>query len=83
MVIGTGKTASPQEVEEVNNGLRELIYEIFETDSAKEIRIIYGGSVKPDNIDVLMAQPNIDGALVGGASLKAEDFARIVRFRHQ
>lgn len=81
--IGTGKTASPQEAEEVHNGLRELIYEIFETDSAKEIRIIYGGSVKPDNIDVLMAQPNIDGALVGGASLKAEDFARIVRFRHQ
>ncbi len=81
--IGTGKTASPQEAEEVHNGLRELIYEMFEADSAKEVRIIYGGSVKPDNIDVLMAQPNIDGVLVGGASLKAEDFARIVRFRHQ
>lgn len=81
--IGTGKTASPQEAEEVHNSLRELIYEMFETDSAKGIRIIYGGSVKPDNIDVLMAQPNIDGALVGGASLKAEDFARLVRFRHQ
>lgn len=81
--IGTGKTASPQEAEEVHNSLRELIYEMFEADSAKGIRIIYGGSVKPDNIDVLMAQPNIDGALVGGASLKAEDFARLVRFRHQ
>lgn len=81
--IGTGKTASPQEAEEVHNAIRELLYEIFEADSAKEIRIIYGGSVKPENIDVLMAQPNIDGALVGGASLKAEDFARLVKFRHQ
>lgn len=81
--IGTGKTASPQEAEEVHNSLRELIFEMFEADSAKGIRIIYGGSVKPDNIDILMAQPNIDGALVGGASLKAEDFARLVRFRHQ
>lgn len=81
--IGTGKTASPQEAEEVHNAIRELLYEIFEADSAKEVRIIYGGSVKPENIDVLMAQPNIDGALVGGASLKAEDFARLVKFRHQ
>lgn len=81
--IGTGKTASPQEAEEVHNSLRELIFEMFEADSAKGMRIIYGGSVKPDNIDILMAQPNIDGALVGGASLKAEDFARLVRFRHQ
>ncbi|MEK6758742.1 MAG: triose-phosphate isomerase [Deltaproteobacteria bacterium] len=81
--IGTGKTASPQEAEEVHNAIRELLYEIFDADSAKEVRIIYGGSVKPENIDVLMAQPNIDGALVGGASLKAEDFARLVKFRHQ
>lgn len=79
--IGTGKTATPQEAEEVHNAIRELLYELFEVDCAKEMRIIYGGSVKPDNIDELMAQPNIDGALVGGASLKAEDFARIIKFR--
>ena len=79
--IGTGRTASPQEAEEVHNGLRELLFELFNIDQAKEVRIIYGGSVKPDNIDSLMAQPNIDGALVGGASLKAGDFARIVNFQ--
>lgn len=79
--IGTGRTAGPQEAEEVHNALRELLFELYNTDSAKEVRIIYGGSVKPDNIDKLMAQPNIDGALVGGASLKAEDFARIIRFQ--
>lgn len=80
--IGTGRNATPQEAEEVHNSIRELLFEIFETDPAKYVRVIYGGSVKPDNIDDLMAQPNIDGALVGGASLKAEDFARIVKFRH-
>jgi len=78
--IGTGKTATPQEAEEVHNALRELLFELFNIDQAKEVRIIYGGSVKPDNIDKLMAQPNIDGALVGGASLKADDFARIINF---
>ncbi|MBI5642002.1 MAG: triose-phosphate isomerase [Deltaproteobacteria bacterium] len=78
--IGTGKTASPEEAEEVHNALRELLFEMFDTDSLKNTRIIYGGSVKADNIDSLMSQPNIDGALVGGASLKAEDFARIVKF---
>lgn len=79
--IGTGRNASPQEAEEVHNSVRELLYEMFEPDAVRDVRIIYGGSVKPDNIDSLMAQPNIDGALVGGASLKAEDFARIVRFQ--
>ncbi len=79
--IGTGRNASPQEAEEVHNALRELLFELFGTDHARDVRIIYGGSVKPDNIDILMAQPNIDGALVGGASLKAEDFARIVNFQ--
>ncbi len=78
--IGTGKVASPQEAEEVHITIRELLFEMFGPD-VKDVRIIYGGSVKPDNIDSLMAQPNIDGALVGGASLKAEDFARIIRFR--
>ncbi|MBI5588214.1 MAG: triose-phosphate isomerase [Deltaproteobacteria bacterium] len=79
--IGTGLNASPQEAEEVHNSIRELLYELFGLDAVKDVRIIYGGSVKPDNIDSLMAQPNIDGALVGGASLKAEDFARIVKFQ--
>ncbi len=78
--IGTGKSATPETAEEVHNSIRELLYEDYDTAAAKKIRIIYGGSVKPDNIDSLMAQPNIDGALVGGASLNAEDFARIVQF---
>lgn len=79
--IGTGRTASPQEAEEVHNSIRELLFELFESESVKEVRVIYGGSVKGDNIDDLMAQPNIDGALVGGASLKAEEFARIIKFQ--
>ena len=79
--IGTGRTASPEEAEEVHQAIREQLYDAFNTENAKKIRIIYGGSVKGDNIDSLMAQPNIDGALVGGASLKAEDFERIVKFR--
>jgi triosephosphate isomerase len=80
--IGTGKTASPEQAEEVHNTIRELLFELCDSHEAQCIRIIYGGSVKPDNIDVLMAQPNIDGALVGGASLVPEDFARIVKFQH-
>ncbi|MEK6531713.1 MAG: triose-phosphate isomerase [Deltaproteobacteria bacterium] len=80
--IGTGRVASTEQAEEVHSAIRELLFELFNTESARDARIIYGGSVKPDNIDSLMAQPNIDGALVGGASLKAEDFARIVKFRH-
>lgn len=79
--IGTGRTASPEQAEEVHNSLRDLLYEMYGPDAVRDVRIIYGGSVKPDNIDSLMAQPNIDGALVGGASLKAEDFARIVKFQ--
>lgn len=79
--IGTGRTASPQQAEEVHNSIRELLYELFDAETVRDGRIIYGGSVKADNIDVLMAQPNIDGALVGGASLKAEEFARIVKFQ--
>jgi triosephosphate isomerase len=79
--IGTGKNAAPEEAEEVHNYLRELLYETYGRDAAQDVRIIYGGSVKPSNIDGFMAQPNIDGALVGGASLKAEDFARIVKFK--
>lgn len=77
--IGTGKTASPDEAEEVHSAIREQLYDLLGPE-AVSIRIIYGGSVKAGNIDELMAKPNIDGALVGGASLKPEDFARIVKF---
>ena len=78
--IGTGKTATSKQAEEVHGFIRGILQGIFEG-IADSTRILYGGSVKPDNIDELMAEPNIDGALVGGASLKAEDFARIVRFK--
>jgi triosephosphate isomerase len=79
--IGTGKTAKPEEAEDVHQRIREVLHELFEMDALEDTRIIYGGSVGPQNVDVLMAQPNIDGALVGGASLKADSFERIVRFR--
>ncbi|WP_092347986.1 triose-phosphate isomerase [Desulfuromusa kysingii] len=78
--IGTGKTASSEQAQEAHAYIRSLLQEIFNSSVAEQTRILYGGSVKPDNIDTLMAQTDIDGALVGGASLKAEDFVRIVRF---
>ncbi|MCJ7664517.1 MAG: triose-phosphate isomerase [Desulfobacterales bacterium] len=81
--IGTGKTASPGQAQEVHAFIRKLLSEIFGVDGAEAIRIQYGGSVKPDNVDELMAQPDIDGALVGGASLEVESFARIVRFKRK
>jgi triosephosphate isomerase len=78
--IGTGKTASPEQAEEVHADIRTLVGEIAGADTASGIRILYGGSVKPDNVDVLMSQPDIDGARVGGAALKADSFARIIKF---
>lgn len=78
--IGTGKTASNDEAQEAHAFLRGILSGLFGLETADQTRILYGGSVKPDNIDGLMAEGDIDGALVGGASLKAEDFARIVRF---
>lgn len=79
--IGTGKNATPDQAEEVHNFIRNLLYEIFGLNAVTETRIIYGGSVKANNIDVFMAHANIDGALVGGASLDAQSFARIVKFQ--
>lgn len=79
--IGTGKTASNDEAQEVHSFLRGLLQGTIDQTTALATRIVYGGSVKPDNVDSLMAEADIDGALVGGASLKAEDFARIVRFQ--
>jgi triosephosphate isomerase len=79
--IGTGKTASNEQAQEAHNFVRGLLGETFGKETAEATRILYGGSVKPGNVDGLMAQPDIDGALVGGASLKAADFVRIVRFQ--
>ena len=76
--IGTGKTATPEQAEEVHAFIRKLLGEIFSAEIAGHIRIQYGGSVKPNNATELLGQPNIDGALVGGASLKVEDFAGII-----
>lgn len=80
--IGTGKTATPGQAEEVHRFIRERIEKLYSREVSEEIiRIQYGGSVTPENIKGLMEQPNIDGALVGGASLKAESFSKIVRFK--
>jgi triosephosphate isomerase (TIM) len=78
--IGTGKTATDDQAEEVHVFIRNLIARVFNQATADAIRILYGGSVKPDNVKGLMSRPDIDGALVGGASLKAELFAAIVNF---
>ncbi|KAF0132579.1 MAG: triosephosphate isomerase (TIM) [Candidatus Saganbacteria bacterium] len=74
--IGTGKTATPEQAQEVHAFIRGLLPK----EIAQETRILYGGSVKPDNVKELMAKPDIDGALVGGASLKADDFISLVKF---
>jgi triosephosphate isomerase len=79
--IGTGRTATPAQAEEIHSEVREVVAEAVGRSEAQGLRILYGGSVKPDNIDSLMAEPDIDGALVGGASLEVETFARIVEFR--
>jgi triosephosphate isomerase len=79
--IGTGKTATPDDAQEVCAALRGAIADKFDADTADAVRIQYGGSVKAGNIAAIMAQPDVDGALVGGASLQAEEFASIVRFR--
>ena len=79
--IGTGKTATPEQAEEVHRFIRNKLGRLYSQEMAGEIRIQYGGSVTPENIKGLMAQEDIDGALVGGASLQAEIFSKIVRFR--
>ncbi|MTV26066.1 triose-phosphate isomerase [Nitriliruptoraceae bacterium ZYF776] len=79
--IGTGKTASSADAQELCAAVREVLAELFGDELASGIRVQYGGSVKPGNIRELMAQPDIDGALVGGASLQSEDFALIVGHR--
>jgi triosephosphate isomerase len=77
--IGTGKTATPERAEEVHQMIRSILAQQFDVTTADKIRILYGGSVKPANSKALLALANIDGALVGGASLKAEDFIAIIK----
>jgi len=78
--IGTGKTATPEQAEEAHRYVRGVLGELFGRGFAEKLRILYGGSVKPQNIADLMAQPDVDGALVGGASLDPETFAQIVKY---
>jgi triosephosphate isomerase len=78
--IGTGRTATPEQAQEVHQFIRRWLKDHFGKQPAESIRILYGGSVKPDNVRELMSKPDIDGALVGGASLKPESFLPIVRF---
>lgn len=79
--IGTGRTATPEQAQEMHAFIRRVFAERHSETAADAIRVLYGGSVKPDNIAGLMKQPDIDGALVGGASLKAESFAEIVDYK--
>ncbi len=78
--IGTGKTATPEDAQEVCGALRDRLAERFGRRPPTRVRILYGGSVKAANIAAIMAQPDVDGALVGGASLDADEFAAICRF---
>ena len=80
--IGTGKTASKEQAQETHAFIRKLIAQIYEKNIAEQTRILYGGSVKPGNVDELMGQADIDGALVGGAALDAESFGRIINFEN-
>jgi len=76
--IGTGRTASPEDAQDAHGRVRSLVAELFDPGVAEAVRIIYGGSMKPGNADTLMAMPDVDGGLIGGASLKADDFLAIV-----
>ncbi len=77
--IGTGKTATPQQANEVHSYIRHLLTGLYSEEVASRVRILYGGSVKPDSISALMSQEDIDGALVGGASLQANSFLAIIQ----
>ena len=79
--IGTGKTATPENAQEVCGAVRSRLAETYGAETAEQTRVLYGGSVKAANIAAIMAQPDVDGALIGGASLDADEFASIVRFK--
>lgn len=78
--IGTGKTATPEDAQEVCGAVRQRLAERFDAETADAVRVLYGGSVKASNVASIMGQPDVDGGLVGGASLDAEEFAQICRF---
>ena len=79
--IGTGRSATPSDANEMIKYIRELIKNEYDNKIAEEMRILYGGSVNPENIKSMMAEPDIDGALVGGASLQAVTFSQLVKFK--
>jgi triosephosphate isomerase len=79
--IGTGQTATPEQAQEMHAFIRRTLEETHGKEIAESVRILYGGSVKPENIKELMNETDIDGALVGGASLEAESFAKIVNYK--
>jgi triosephosphate isomerase len=81
--IGTGEVATPADAQEVCGAIRSRISAVHGSETAEVVRILYGGSVKPDNMPAIMAEPDIDGALVGGASLDAGEFVRICRYRKE
>lgn len=76
--IGTGETASPEQAQEMHEFIRETVRKTFGSDIAEDVSILYGGSVKPDNAKEIFGKPDVDGGLIGGAALKADDFAAIV-----
>ncbi len=76
--IGTGETATPEQAQEMHAHIRSTLADLYDQETADEIRILYGGSMKPANAEELLGQPDVDGGLIGGASLKAEDFASLI-----
>ena len=76
--IGTGETASKEQAQEMHAHIRGVLAELYDQETAEEIRILYGGSMKPANAEELLSQPDVDGGLIGGASLKADMFAEII-----
>ncbi|QKV95599.1 triose-phosphate isomerase [Streptomyces sp. NA02950] len=81
--IGTGEVATPEDAQEVCGAIRARLAELYSQELADKVRIQYGGSVKSGNVAAIMAQPDVDGALIGGAALDADEFVKIVRFRDQ
>lgn len=81
--IGTGEVATPEDAQEVCGAIRGRLAELYSQELADKVRIQYGGSVKSGNIAAIMAQPDVDGALIGGAALDVDEFVKIVRFRDQ
>jgi triosephosphate isomerase len=77
--IGTGRTATPEDAQEVCGEVRLTLRDLYSDELAEGVRVLYGGSVKSSNVEALMQQPDVDGALVGGASLDAEEFAALCR----